>query len=197
MFFTTIFYRRNNMKNSNRLSKLISLLVSLMTAVTLLTFAAPSANAASYQRYIPYLQAQGHVQNDGWHGVTTASGGIGVTIGTTGRSLRLESIRIGLCNVPGNIGGIELSAYVDGVGWKTSKSGYQRMAESGTTGLGLAVEAVKLKLYGPIANDYDILYSVHLANSGWMHRMVSNGAEAGRAGYPCRVEALYVKLVRK
>ena len=143
------------------------------------------ASAAS-----PSIQYQAHVQNTGWMGIVS-NDGVG---GTTGRSLRLESLKIRLTNVSG---GIKASAHVANIGWMNYVSANSgSWATIGTTGRSLAIEAVKLELYGQAASQYDIFYRVHSDTVGW-GSYVKNGAVAGTTGRSLRAEAIQIKLVAK
>ena len=177
--------------------RIISLIVTLVTAVTMLSLAVSSASAASYP-YVPSISAQAHVQNEGWQPARSKNAITGITIGTTGRSLRMECIRLGLYNAPASFGGIMVNTHVANVGWTGGRSANcNGSLTSGTVGQGNAIEAVSIKLYGPIANYYNVEYKLHLANTGWESRMHSNGEVAGTTGQGIRSEALFVRLTRK
>ena len=150
-----------------------------------------TVNAASSA---PSISCQGHVQDIGWQGVVTSGVGISSTVGTEGRSLRLEDLKLRLNNASG---GIKISTHISCIGWlgySSASSGY--WAESGTTGRSLAIEAVKIELYGSIASSYNIVYRVHSQNIGWGN-WVQNGEEAGTTGRGLRAEAIGIKLVAK
>ena len=125
-----------------------------------------------------------HVQNVGWQGFVNN----GALSGTTGRSLRVEALRI---QVSSNIsGGVEYRTHVQNIGWQ----GWRRNGEvSGTTGQSLRVEAVELRLTGELANRFDIWYRVHIQNFGWLG-WTRNGAPAGSAGRSLRVEAIQIRV---
>ena len=142
-----------------------------------------TVNAASSA---PSISCQGHVQDIGWQGVVTSGVGISSTVGTEGRSLRLEDLKLRLNNASG---GIKISTHVSCIGWlgySSASSGY--WAESGTTGRSLAIEAVKIELYGSVANSYNIVYRVHSQNIGWGN-WVQNGEEAGTTGRGLRKQS--------
>ena len=84
-----------------------------------------------------------HVQELGWQD----SKKDGEMAGTTGKSLRLEGIKIKL-NIQENItGGIEYATHVQEIGWQ----GFVNNNEmSGTTGKSLRLEAIKIKLTGQL-----------------------------------------------
>ena len=132
------------------------------------------------------VRASAHVQNIGWQNQVNS----GETTGTTGRSLRVEALRMALD--AGTIGGgIELNSHVQNKGWL----GYSANS-TGTTGQGLRMEAVQLKLTGSIKDSYDIVYRAHVQNVGWQPWTL-NGGTAGTEGKALRVEALQIKLVKK
>ena len=142
----------------------------------------------------PSISIQGHVQDIGWMGIVTSGVGISSTVGTTGRSLRLEDLKLRLNNASG---GIKISSHVACIGWLGfSSAASGRWAESGTTGRSLAIEAVKIELYGAVANSYDILYKIHSQDIGWGD-WCKNGQVAGTTGRSLRAEAIEIKLVAK
>lgn len=150
--------------------------------------AAPGSTAVPY---VPgaSLRYRVHVQNIGDQGMRSG----GATAGTTGRSLRLENIRI---SVPGNAavkGGVQYRTHVQNIGWQNWVSDG---AEGGTHGRSLRMEAISIKLTGDLAKYYDVYYRVHAQNFGWLG-WAKNGQDAGTAGFSYRLEALQVKLVAK
>ena len=80
------------------------------------------------------------------------------------------------------------------IGWEKnwSKDG----AESGTEGQCKRLEAIQIRLTGEVAENYDVYYSVHAENFGWLG-WAKNGEEAGTAGYGYRLEAIKIQLVTK
>ena len=80
------------------------------------------------------------------------------------------------------------------IGWEKnwSKDG----AESGTEGQCKRLEAIQIKLTGEVEKNYDVYYSVHAENFGWLG-WAKNGEEAGTAGYGYRLEAIKIQLVTK
>lgn len=82
---------------------------------------------------------------------------------------------------------ISYSAHVQNIGW-------QKWVESGTigtTGSGLRLEALKIKINSSIAGNIE--YSTHVQNIGWQ-KWVSNGAMAGTSGKSLRIEAIKIRL---
>ena len=116
----------------------------------------------------------------------------GQTSGTEGQCKRLEAIRIKLPD--GVSGSIEYRTHIQDIGWEKnwSKDG----AKSGTEGQCKRLEAIQIKLTGEVEENYDVYYSVHAENFGWLG-WAKNGEEAGTAGYGYRLEAIRIQLVTK
>lgn len=116
----------------------------------------------------------------------------GQTSGTVGEAKRLEAIKIKLPD--GVSGSIEYRTHIQDIGWEKnwSKDG----AESGTVGQCKRLEAIQIRLTGEVAENYDVYYSVHAENFGWLG-WAKNGEEAGTAGYGYRLEAIRIQLVTK
>jgi len=134
------------------------------------------------------LTYQAHVQDIGWQ----ASVGSNGLAGTTGRSKRIEALKIDVTglDIPGDI---TYRAHVQNVGWQGwVKNG----ALAGTTGRSLRVEALEVKLTGELANEYDLYYCVHVSNIGWLG-WAKNGETAGSTGMSHRIEAIKVAMVPK
>ncbi len=138
------------------------------------------AAKASYRAY---------VQGIGW--MDPASGG--AMLGTTGRALRLEALRLKLGDKLGAVGSIQYRAHVQTYGWQGWKAD---SATCGTTGQSKRLEAVQVRLTGKAAETYDVYYRVHCQTYGWM-AWAKNGAKAGTAGQAKRLEAVQVVLVPK
>ena len=116
----------------------------------------------------------------------------GQTSGTVGEAKRLEAIEIKL---PGGVSGsIEYRTHIQDIGWEKnwSKDG----EKSGTEGQCKRLEAIQIRLTGEVAKNYDVYYSVHAENFGWLG-WAKNGEEAGTAGYGYRLEAIRIQLVTK
>ena len=67
---------------------------------------------------------------------------------------------------------------------------------SGTSGRGLRLEAIEIRLTGQMARLYDVYYRVHAQNVGWMG-WAKNGVRSGTAGFGYRLEGIQVVLVPK
>jgi uncharacterized repeat protein (TIGR02543 family) len=151
---------------------------------------------APVNRRIPYkskngsqsIRYQTHVQNIGWQEYV----GDGLMSGTSGRSLRLEGIRIKAGeHLPS--GSIEYTTHVQNKGWLPKVSDNSM---SGTSGLSLRLEAIRINLTGELAKQFDVFYRVHAQNIGWMD-WTMNGADAGTAGYAYRLEAIEIMICQK
>jgi len=136
----------------------------------------------------PSISYQAHVQNIGWQGYV----GNNVIAGTTGRSLRIEALRINL-EKGSYDGDIAYQVHLAGKGW-VNYVGNNVIA--GTTGQSRQVEAIKIKLTGDIANYYDIYYRTHIQNKGWTG-WTSNDNISGSVGFGYRMEAIQIMLVKK
>ena len=129
---------------------------------------------------------QTHIQNIGWMN-TVSNGAIS---GTTGRSLRLEAIKI---NVNGYDNPITYSTYVENSGWQT-EVGSGNIA--GTTGQSRRIEAFKINLSDELSSMYDIYYRVHVSYMGWLG-WAKNGEASGAVGYGYNLEAIQIVVVPK
>ncbi len=132
------------------------------------------------------LSAQAHVQNIGWQNAST---GTTLTVGTTGRSLRMEALKL---TVSGASGTVQVQAHISDQGWDSGWADTQ----AGTTGKSRALEAIRIRLTGDVAANYDIYYRVHAANIGWMG-WAKNGDAAGTQGLGNSIEAVEIRLVAK
>ena len=131
-----------------------------------------------------------HRQTYGWESAWSKRDG--AQSGTTGRSKRLEGIRIKLASKPVS-GGIQYRTHVQKVGWQGWK---KNGAMSGTSGKALRLEAIQIKLTGNMAKRYDVWYRVHAQHFGWMG-WAKNGAKSGTAGYAYRLESIQIVIRAK
>lgn len=139
------------------------------------------------------VMGHAHVQDVGW---TSPARGDVVTLGVTGRSKRLEAFSLSLDGVmcpEGDDSHIEYCAHVQNVDWQKFVSDG---ANAGTVGKGLRIEAVKIKLSGPIAQKYDVWYRAHVQDYGWLAWTKDDGI-AGTTGLSKRVEAIQVSIRAK
>lgn len=132
---------------------------------------------------------QTQIQDIGWQDFVCN----GEVSGTSGRSLRLEGIKIQLNNQKYN-GGIEYKTHIQDIGWETLWKSNGEM--SGTAGRSLRLEAIKIQLTGDMAQNYDIYYRVHSQEFGWLG-WARNGEPAGTAGFSYRLEGIQIQLVEK
>lgn len=136
-----------------------------------------------------HIQYEAHVSNIGW----MSGKRDGSTAGTTGQSKSVEDLKVSILN-PVEDGSVQINANVSGIGWQGWDT--PSASEGGTTGQGRAVEAVRLRLTGSLAKDYDVYYRVHASNIGWM-AWAKDGEEAGTTGMSCSLEAVQIKLIKK
>jgi uncharacterized protein YjdB len=129
---------------------------------------------------------QSHVESIGWQDWCSNGG----TSGTSGKSLRLEAMRISMADADG---GVEYQTHVQNIGWQDWVADGEL---SGTSGKSLRLEAIKIRLTGEISKHYDIYYRVHAQSVGWMG-WTKNGEASGTAGFGYRLEAIEIRLVRK
>ena len=129
------------------------------------------------------VPGEAHVQNIGWMPQTTQ------TIGTTGRALRLEAVR--LYGFP-----LDYQAHVQNIGWMpwvgASHEGVGDVA--GTTGRSLRMEAIRIRLVPTAAGWGSVEYRCHVQNLGWL-AWTRDGGACGTTGKSLRMEALQVRFV--
>lgn len=137
----------------------------------------------------PVISYQAHVQNIGWQKAVQS----GKTAGTSGKSLRVEALKIQLLNDKGTrVKGIRYRSHVQNIGWQDwVKDG----ALTGTSGKSLRVEALQIELYGSLAEKYDVYYRVHVQNHGWLG-WAKNGECSGSSCYSQRIEAIQIVLTK-
>ena len=129
-----------------------------------------------------------HVQDIGWQDYVQN----GDISGTSGRSLRLEGIKIKLSSNK-YTGDVTYRTHVQDIGWQDWT---KNDLLAGTSGKSLRLEAIQIKLTGEIANYYDVYYRVHCQELGWMD-WAKNGVSSGSEGYGYRLEAIEICLVEK
>ncbi len=132
---------------------------------------------------------QTHVQTYGWQQESSN----GQPNGTTGKSKRLEGIKIRLENHSMAEGSVEYCTHVQTYGWQ---DWVRDGAVSGTTGKSKRLEAIRIRLTGAMAEQYDIYYRVHCQTFGWTG-WAKNGAPAGSEGYSKRLESIEICLTSK
>lgn len=128
-----------------------------------------------------------YVQNRGW----SASAGIESIIGTTGKNLNLDALRLSTNGVYDI--GIAYSAHVRNIGWM------DYVSDDATAGLvrdGYTIEGIKIHLTGEAAEKYDLYYRAHIANVGWLDWTKNDGI-AGSFGLGYAMQAIEIRLVSK
>ena len=147
--------------------------VMMFLVMALVLVASPAAAAT------PRVWYQAHVQNIG----DQAAVWDGATAGTTGRSLRMEGVRI--YGAP-----IEYRVHSQDVGWGP----WVQDQWAGTKGRGLRAEAIQVRMGYQADKHLHVEYRAHIQNIGW-GPWVSDGAIAGTTGKALRMEAVQVRLV--
>ena len=136
-----------------------------------------------------------HVQSFGWQTWKTH----GQLSGTSGKAKRLEGINIKLSNASYS-GGVRYTTHVQSYGWQGNENDpntWKKDGEmSGTSGQAKRLEAIRISLYGEMAEHYDIYYRVHAQSFGWLS-WAKNGEASGTAGLAKRLEGIQIILVPK
>ena len=83
--------------------------------------------------------------------------------------------------------------HVQSFGWQNPVT---NGAMSGTSGEAKRLEAIQIKLYGEMANHFDVYYRVHAQSYGWLG-WAKNGEPSGTAGYAKRLEGIQIVVVKK
>ena len=136
----------------------------------------------STQHSRPLISFRSHSSYIGWTGVIHNRGITGVT----GQSKAMQALTID--------GEVTYTSYSNERGWQPTVQGSM---QSGTTGLGRPITAVKIQPTGTLAQAYDIYYRAHVSYIGWMS-WAKNGEVAGATGGANNaIEAIEIKLVRK
>ena len=131
-----------------------------------------------------HIKYSAHVEDIGWQEYVED----GAIIGTMGKELRIEALKIQLINAPSTVH-IKYKSYVQGK-W----SDYVRDGqETGTTGKGLRLEAIQIEIEG--AERYSVEYRSHVQNIGWQS-WASNGMGSGTKDQWLRLEALQIRIVK-
>ena len=132
---------------------------------------------------------QAHVQDIGWQNTVMNY----ETSGTTGRSLRMEALRISLSDDLLALGGVSVRAHVQDIGWMSPVGNNEVV---GTTGQSKQLEALQISLTGELANKFDIVYRTHVQDIGWQS-WKKNGQTSGTTGQSKRIEAIQIAIVAK
>ncbi len=147
-----------------------------------------SAPGATTRPYVSSLVTyQTHVQTYGWQSTVSD----GSTSGTSGKSKRLEGIKIS--NTSGVKGSIRYKVHCQTYGWMDWVADG---ALAGTTGESKRLEGICIELTGELAEKYDVYYRVHCQTYGWLD-WAKNGEQAGSEGLAKRLEAIQIVFVPK
>ncbi|MDR2973785.1 MAG: hypothetical protein LBV00_03580, partial [Propionibacteriaceae bacterium] len=150
------------------------------------SFPAPGATSQPYRDESVSYAA--HVEDSGWLSAVTS----GELAGTTGKSKRLESVKVSLTAAPAG-SNVNYSVHVQEKGWLPRVANGQI---GGTVGQSLRAEAIAISLSGPIAQTSSIWYRAHVAEHGWLG-WASDGAVAGSSGLGLRMEAIEILILPK
>ncbi|MFI2361416.1 hypothetical protein [Promicromonospora sp. NPDC019610] len=151
--------------------------------------ASGTGNAPFYDKATQnQVTVQPYLRPTGWK--TAVHGGS--TAGLTSTSQRLNAVRVDV-NGQRYSGGVQVSAKVEGDGWR-SWVGDTKVA--GTYHRTDRTSAYRMRLTGEMAKQYDIYYRTYLAGTGWLG-WARNGGGAGTESYTKRVTAVQVVLVKK
>ena len=157
---------------------------TLLAALAALALTVPLAAAAAPAQIATGLVYSAHVQNIGWQ----ASVSDGAVAGTTGKSLRMEALKIKGWPVT-------YRAHVQDRGWLPwMVVGYDEFA--GTTGRSLRMEAVQARLDPVAAERYAIEYQCHVQDLGWL-AWTRDGGTCGTTGKSLRMEAIRMRIVER
>jgi len=117
-----------------------------------------------------------------------------LTLGSRGKSLRVEGITVNFANSSGYSGNLQYSVYIQNKGWSswTNAGNY-----AGTTGKSLRIEAIRMRFTGDLASQFDVSYSAHIQDYGDTQGWKSNGYVAGTVGLGKRLEEIKVKITKK
>lgn len=142
----------------------------------------------------PSIAYRAHVQDKGWMDPVKDWG----IAGTTGKSLRLEAIKI----TPPDSVELEVDAHIQNIGWKTYK-GIKKGKNSGTgssendpiigtVGKSLRLEAIRIRCTkNPTGKKLE--YQAHVQGTGWLP-IVYEGMVAGTTGQSRRMEAIRIRF---
>ena len=139
----------------------------------------------SYTRKPIILKYAGYVQNIGQQDFVNER----ELAGTTGKKLRVEGITIDLDTIYN--GTIEYTTRTDQQEWQEYKTSGNY---SGTKHQSKAIQNIRMRLTGDLAEDYDIYYRVHTASYGWLG-WAKNDEIAGVNHY--QIEALEIRIYAK
>lgn len=143
--------------------------------------------AGEKENFEPSVMYNTHIQNEGWE--KDFSKKDGEMSGTSGKSYRLEAIKIKLDNLKDV--SIKYQTHVENIGWQDWKKDGEM---SGTQGMSYRLEGIKIKLEN--TEKYSVMYRVHVQDIGWQDWKY-DGEMAGTQGRSLRLEAIEIKIVDK
>lgn len=129
----------------------------------------------------------GHVQDVGDVGPFKN----GELCGTTGKSKRLEAVKIWL-DTDLDLG-IEYEGQIQDIGWDVTKKAGELC---GTQGQGKRLESIRIRLIGADGDKHDVYYGVHAENFGNMN-WAMNGESTGTEGMSLRLEGIKIIIAPK
>ena len=160
--------------------------------------AAPECNPVNDKDYPFHEQVNvmysAHIENRGDVGLDNKIRN-GIILGEPDKHLRMEGITIKSEST--TEGSIEYTTHVQNVGWLDEVDGaWNKSGEfSGRKGLGLRLEAIKIKLTGELAEKYSVYYRVYSEKDGKWLDWAKDGMPAGSQGFGSKLEALQIKIL--
>ena len=136
----------------------------------------------------------GHIENKGDVGTNYLIRN-GKTLGFPGQHLRMEGIKIySESTTPGTI---EYTTHVQNVGWLDEVDGaWSKSGEfCGRKGLGLRLEAIRIRLTDELADKYSVYYHVYSEKDGKWLDWAKDGDPAGSVGFSSKLEAIEIKVL--
>ncbi|MGL4772591.1 MAG: glucosaminidase domain-containing protein [Clostridium sp.] len=134
----------------------------------------------------PGVKYQSHVQNVGWQPWVRN----GELSGTSGKSLRVEGLKINLEGMPEG-STIRYRTHVQDYGWQAWKNEGEF---AGTSGESKRIEGIQIEKVN-FPEGYELIYRTHVQNVGWQSWKRS-GDIAGTSGQSLRIEAIEIKVVK-
>lgn len=128
----------------------------------------------------------GHLEDAGDIGPVSS----GETLGITGKSKRLEAIKVWLEDKDGKDLNVFCRGHVENIGWLDPVYNGDLC---GTIGEGKRLEAIQLQLTGANKDEFWLQYQVHSQNIGWTN-WAKNGELCGSEGGGYRIEAIRIAL---
>ena len=128
-----------------------------------------------------------NVEGFGWMGWVQD----GDTAGSTGISAKLLAFSASLVGIDDSE--LHYAAHVQSYGWEEEASGGEIV---GRPNEGKRLEAIRMRLSGTAAQNFDIYYRCHIQSFGWLN-WASNNDDAGSTLLGKRIEAIQVVLVPK